>query len=216
MCGGREDGISTREWNHVFEMNALHAATRTRELCKVVLEPSVPNKIDLVADAHETSVGLEGMAVMRLYDVDSRPSVVSGAGLVSCIRGQGAVNEVKVACVNSAGKPTDWVTADDVVVIAGSVDGEVIGRGVSGQVIKKGEIMIKYEVDDVNVVEVELSVSVGGVVMCGSPWRVVVRDAIKTEAIRIKTYHMNESDNYGVAVTLDGLHLIVSNYYTFW
>ena len=56
--------------------------------------PAFPKKIDLVADAHETLVGLEDMAVMRLYDVDGRQSAVSGAGLVSCVRGVGAVNEV--------------------------------------------------------------------------------------------------------------------------
>ena len=159
--------------NPVNVMHAFDAATRTRDLCKVELEPCVSKKIDLAADARETLISLEDMAVMRLYDVDGRQSVVSGAGMVSCIRGQGAVNEVKVACVNSAGKPADWVTAEDVVVIARSVDGEVVGRGVGGQVIGKGKIMIKYEVDEVDMHEVELSVTVGGVIV-GGPQRVAV------------------------------------------
>jgi hypothetical protein len=199
--------------HHASVMHALLFATELQELCRVDLKPRVSAKLDIAADVIGVIIGLENMAVLRLYDVDRSKSVVSGAGLVSCVRGMGAVNEVNVACVNSAGEAAGWVTVKDVLVDVRSVDGEVIGRTVGGQVIEKGEIMIKYEVDIMDAEEVEISVSLGDVVICGGPWRAAVCSSIRADAVHIKTNRIiRKYGNYGVAVTLDGLHLVVSNY----
>jgi DNA-binding beta-propeller fold protein YncE len=206
-------GNSALKQGHLVGIkSAFFATTLVKELCKAKLEPCVSAKVDIVANVCGVLEDLRSMTVMRLYDIDASKSIVSGTGLVSCLRGLGAVNEVKVACVNSAGKPADWVTAEDVVVIARSVDGEVVGRGVGGQVVGKGKIVIKYEVDDVDMDEIDLSVTVGGVIVSG-PQRVAVCSAIKTDAAHVRTIiPIKGTGNYGIAVTLDGLHLIVSDY----
>ena len=200
--------------HYVGVTRALGAAIGVKQLCKVDLEPRVSAKLDIAADVHEVLGGMEGMAVLRLYDVDGRRSIVSGVGLVSCFRGLGLVNNVKVTCANSAGKAAEWVAVEDIQVMLSKVDGEEIGRRITGQVIGKGEIVIKYEVDDVDVDEVDVSVSVRDVTVSGGPWRVaIMRSAIQAEAVHIKTNILNGKGNYGVAVTLDGLHVIVSSHY---
>ena len=192
-------------------MRALQAATGVQELCKLDLKSRVPFKLDIIVDACDLVRRLEHMAELRLYDVDKIRSTVSGFGLVSCVKDTGAVNKVKVNCKNSAGERTEWVTVMDVLVIVRNiVCGKIIGRGVDGRVVKKGVITIKYEVDDVDVDEVELSVSVGGVMMHGSPWRVVL-SVIKTDAVQVMTYPLTATRYFGVAVTFDGRHLVVSN-----
>jgi DNA-binding beta-propeller fold protein YncE len=195
-------------------MRALLAATGVQELCKVDLKPRVSAKLDIATDVIGVIRGLKNMTILRLYDVDRSKSIASGAGLVSCVRGMGAVNEVYVACVNSAGKPTDWVALEDVDVFVRSIDGVLIGRRTGRQMIGKGEIVIKFEVDDVDVDEVELSVVVGGVIVSGGPQRVPLCGAIKTDAAHIRTIPINGECPHGVAVTLDGLHLVVSNFFS--
>ena len=194
---------------------ALLAATGVQQLCWVTVEPRVSAKLNIAADVHSVSCGLGELAVLRRYDVDGSKSVASGTGLVSCFRGLDAVNEVNVSCVNSAGEAADWVTAEDVLLIVRNDVGKVVGRRLSGKVIGKGEIVIKYEVDDVDADDVKVSVSVGGVTLSGGPWRVaVMRSAVRAEAVHVKTNVLDGTTcNLGVAVTLDGLHLAVSNYF---
>ena len=210
VAGGNS---AVKQGHLVGTKNAFFAATLVEELCKTKLEPCISSiKLDIVANVYGVLEDLRSMTVLRLYDVDASKSVVSGTGLVSCFRGLGAVNEVKVTCVNTAGKPTEWATVEDVDVFVRSVDGVLIERRISGYVIGKGEIMIKYEVDDVKVDEVGLSVSVGDVTVSGGPWQVaVMRSAVRAEAVHVKTNILNGTDNHGVAVTLDGLYLVVSN-----
>ena len=191
-------------------IHALCASTGIVELCKVDLKPRVSVKLGIKKDLNSVVRNLEGMAVLRLYDVDGRKSTVSGAGLMSFVKGQGAVNALKVSCMNSAGKQTEWVTAADISVILRSVDGKEIGRGAGEQTIEKGKITLKYEIDDVIEDVAEMSVLVGGTVMCGGPWRVPVCSSIKPEAVHVKTRRVSTRYSYGVAVSLDGLHLIVS------
>ena len=190
---------------------ALQTAAGVQELCKMAMKPSVSAMLDIVAVVNGVLEGLETMTVLRLYDVDGNRSVVSGPGLVSCVRGSGGVNKVNVTCVNGAGKPTDWVTNEDVDVFVASVHGALIGQTAGGQVIGKGEIVIHYKVDDLDVNEVQLSVTVGGVKVRGGPWQVAVCDAIQTDAAHVKTHRINNINNYGVAATFDGQYLVVSN-----
>jgi len=99
-------------------------------------------------------------------------------------------------------------------VMLSKANGEVIGRRITGQVIGKGEVVIKYEVDDAEVDGVELSVTVLDVAMHGNPWRVHVYDAIQAEAVHVKTIVINGTGQYGFAVTPDGLYFITSNYFS--
>jgi DNA-binding beta-propeller fold protein YncE len=49
--------------------------------------------------------------------------------------------------------------------------------------------------------------------MYDGPQRVAVCSTINTDAVHIRTIPIKGTRNYGVAVTMDGLHLIVSNYF---
>ena len=92
--------VALEQRHPVRTMLALLAATGVQELCRLTVEPRVSAKLDIAADVHGVLRGLGGMAVLRLYDVDGSKSEVGGAGLVTCFRSLGAVNEVKVTCVN--------------------------------------------------------------------------------------------------------------------
>ena len=192
-------------------IDMLDAAIGVKELCKLDMESRVPVKLDILVDAQSVLRRLEDMTVLRLYDIDRSKSTVSGTGLVSCVRSGGAINEVHVTCVNSVGKVAAWVSASDVVLDIRNVDGVAAGRVVGGQVVENGKVIMSYGVDDVDANEVELSVTAGGMVLRGSPWRVVVCSIIKTDATHIKTIPINGTRNQGVAVTLDGQHVVVSN-----
>ena len=195
-------------------IHALDAARGVKELCQLETGTPVSVNLDITADTHGVMYRTKGMAVLRLYDIDGCKSSVSGAGLVSCVKGEGVSNEVKVTCVNSAGETAGWVTAVDVWIVVRNDVGEVIGRGVGGQVIANGEIRMQYEVEDVVAEEVELSVGVGSVVVHGGPWRVFVwYSAVKSDAAYIKSYNINRTETRGFTVTLDGKHFVVSNCY---
>ena len=212
VAGGN---LALKQGHLVGLKRAFLAATAVKELCKLKLKPCVSAKVDIATNVYGVLGSLEGMTKIRLYDVDASKSVVSGTGLVSCFVKLGAVNELKTTCVNSSGEATDWVTVKDVSVIVRSLNGEVIGRKVGGEVVGKGDIMIMYEADDAYAEEIEVDVNVGGVVLLGSPWRVVVvNSAIKVDAVHLKTNHLNGTGSYGVVVALDGLHLAVSNFDT--
>ena len=197
--------------------NRLREALVVKKLCRMNLHPRVSTQLDIRTNSACNIVrDLESMSVLKNYDVDAKETTACGPGLVSSWRGEGGVNDVTVLCRDNAGNPIEWVTDMDVLVMVKSNDGKEVGRGVGVQVFEKGRIMIQYEVDDVDVEEVVVSVFVADVLVCGSPLLVgVLRSIINPDAVHINKHCIDGSaDNFSDVVTLDGIHAVVSCYFS--
>jgi hypothetical protein len=194
--------------------HAFDSALAMSELEKAVVQPRVPLRLEIAADAAPTLTALAGLARLRLYEVDAGKSSVYGDGLSWFAAGPPGLedNVITVNCVDAGGMAADWLTASDIDVrVRGAGGVGVVGHVVSAAVIEAGIIEAVYAVDDEGCGVVELSVSVCGVILADGPWR-AVGGGCKAMGVHVETFPIPTLEKTrGRAVAFDAMHMVVSD-----
>jgi len=141
----------------------------------------------------------EGTRLQR-FEVDAARSSVSGVGLTTFAKGGAARNIIRVTCMDINGDLAEWATLED-------ADVDMTKNGAAWEVASvvltdPGVVEVSYVVDEDGLEEMEVGVSLRGVMVPGGPWR--PRAGFMAQGVLIATLPIEHMGHEGLAISSDG------------
>jgi hypothetical protein len=188
---------------------AMQYANAMTQLCDAPAKLLVPARLGIASDSEPFQREIENMIKLVQYDIDNKKSGIVGKGLDFATAKE--TNTFQVIGVDHDGNTADWIKEEDISIRITDLKGYCIGRLTDVRVVGPGQVRVQYMVDDGDAEELFVHVRISHTNLDASPWRVGVVDGIRLEASHTRTMCVHQKSKVGLAVTLDGLYVAVSN-----
>jgi len=137
---------------------------------------------------------------LQQFELDAARSSVSGEGLTVFVKGGAARNVIRVTCMDINGDLAYWATLEDADV--GMTVNGAAWQVASAVFTDPGVLEVTYVVDEDGLEEMEVGVSLRGVVVSGGPWR--PRAGFMAQGVLIATLPIQHMHHAGLAISSDG------------
>ena len=133
----------------------------------------LPVRLHIESVAEVLAKRLNDFIQLQCYEIDTKTSIASGAGLVVLQKSDEKLNYIRVICKDLCGNLAAWVTSDDVSVFIHKMDGTVaVAAKIKVEIITAGIVIIHYAINCSDIDAVDIVIFVGGAMVFGSPFRV--------------------------------------------